>query len=139
MLSVLNVEGFPSSVVPVEPEQHRLQSPPWTPLQHSVQYWQASGTVATTALSSECCRIQSQMSSVSTSCQKTEMSHSKRERKLSSTGLTFDMTSLKESLALAEMKAAAASREIKHQLRKLSGGSDSNYVPPKQLLLYLVR
>ena len=49
------------------------------------------------------------------------------------------MTSLKESLALAEMKAAAASREIKHQLRKLSNGSDSNYVPPKQLLLYLVR
>lgn len=37
------------------------------------------------------------------------------------------------------MKAAAASREIKHKLRKLSNGSDSNYVPPKQLLLYLVR
>merc|ERR1712066_168520 len=87
------------------------------------------------ALSSEYCRIQSQMSSVSTSCQKTEMSH----RKLSSTGLTFDMTSLKESLALAEMKAAAASREIKQKLRRLSSGSDNNYVPPKQLLLYLVR
>ena len=80
------------------------------------------------------------MSSVSTCGQKTEMSSSRsRERKLSTTGLTFDMTSLKESLALAEMKAAAASREIKHQLRKLSNGSDSNYVPPKQLLLYLVR
>ena len=80
------------------------------------------------------------MSSVSTCGQKTEMSASRsRERKLSTSGLTFDMTSLKESLALAEMKAAAASREIKHQLRKLSNGSDSNYVPPKQLLLYLVR
>ena len=79
------------------------------------------------------------MSSVSTCGQKTEMSSSRsRERKLSTTGLTFDMTSLKESLALAEMKAAAASREIKHKLRKLSG-SDNNYVPPKQLLLYLVR
>ena len=64
------------------------------------------------------------MSSVSNIVQKTEMSRSmSRERKLSGTGLTFDMTSLKESLALAEMKAAAASREIvknldiKHQLR----------------------
>merc|ERR1719443_99390 len=43
------------------------------------------------------------------------------------------------------MKAAAASREIvknldiKHQLRKLSNGSEKGYVPPKQLLLYLVR
>ena len=76
------------------------------------------------------------------------------------------MTTLKESLALAEMKAAAASREIvknidiKNKLRfirlhllikqrlliavsicrKLSNGSENNnYVPPKQLLLYLVR
>ena len=64
------------------------------------------------------------MSSVSNIVQKTEMSRNlSRERKLSGTGLTFDMTSLKESLALAEMKAAAASREIvknldiKHQLR----------------------
>jgi len=68
------------------------------------------------------------------------------DRKLSSTGGHFDMTSVKESLALAEMKAAAASREIvknldiKNQLRKLSNGSAENgYVPPKQLLLYLVR
>ena len=46
--------------------------------------------------------------------QKTEMSRSKsRERKLSfDKALGFDMTTLKESLALAEMKAAAASREI---------------------------
>ena len=62
----------------------------------------------------------------------------------------FDLASLKESLALAEMKAAAASKEIvknldiKHQLRKLSGSADQSggsggYVPPKQLLLYLVR
>ena len=84
-----------------------------------------------------------EMSSVSASSHspKTEMSRSKsRERRLSSTGINFDMSSLKESLALAEMKAAVASREIKHRLRKLSSGSDSNnYVPPKQLLLYLVR
>jgi len=80
--------------------------------------------------------------------QKTEMSRSKsRERKLSfDKALGFDMTTLKESLALAEMKAAAASREIvknidiKNKLRKLSNGSENNnYVPPKQLLLYLVR
>ena len=98
--------------------------------------------------------------------QKTEMSRSKsRERKLSAGALSFDMTTLKESLALAEMKAAAASREIvknidiknklrlveeindpgpikQHQLdffRKLSNGSENGYVPPKQLLLYLVR
>jgi nocturnin len=57
----------------------------------------------------------------------------------------FDMASLKESLALAEMKAAAASSkiiknlDIKNQLRKLSNSSDNSYVPPKQLLLYLVR
>jgi len=68
-----------------------------------------------------------------------------RERRLSAGAVTFDMTTLKESLALAEMKAAAASREIvknldiKHQLRKLSNGSEKGYVPPKQLLLYLVR
>ena len=55
------------------------------------------------------------------------------------------MGSLKESLALAEMKAAAASNgivknlHIKNQLRKLSNSSDHAYVPPKQLLLYLVR
>lgn len=47
------------------------------------------------------------------------------DRKLSSTGGHFDMTSVKESLALAEMKAAAASREIvknldiKNQLRRV--------------------
>jgi len=83
------------------------------------------------------------MSSVSVSSgQKTGMS---RERRLSAGAVTFDMTTLKESLALAEMKAAAASREIvknldiKHQLRKLSNGSEKGYVPPKQLLLYLVR
>jgi len=80
--------------------------------------------------------------------QKTEMSQrsKSRERKLSfDKALGFDMTTLKESLALAEMKAAAASREIvknidiKNKLRKLSNGSENNYVPPKQLLLYLVR
>lgn len=86
------------------------------------------------------------MSSVSNCVQKTEKmsGNISRERKHSGTGLSFDMTSLKESLALAEMKAAAASREIvknldiKHQLRKLSG-SENGYVPPKQILMYLVR
>jgi len=89
------------------------------------------------------------MSPVS-SLQKTEMSTKpKKERKLSGNAM-FDLASLKESLALAEMKAAAASKEIvknldiKHQLRKLSGSADQSggsggYVPPKQLLLYLVR
>lgn len=66
--------------------------------------------------------------------------HKERKR---STGNTFDMTALKESLALAEMKAAAASNKIKEVVirpqRKISGSQDQSYVPPKQLLLYLVR
>lgn len=71
---------------------------------------------------------------------KTETSRVRGEqRRQSLTGLTFDMSRLKENLALAEMKAAAASKEIEHTLRKLSNGSESGYVPPKQLLLYLVR
>ena len=79
---------------------------------------------------------------------KTEMSAKCKERKHSTTGIKnapFDMAALKESLALAEMKAAAASSkiiknlDIKNQLRKLSNSSDHSYVPPKQLLLYLVR
>jgi len=58
---------------------------------------------------------------------------------------TFDLAALKESLALAEVKAAAASAkivktmDIKNKLRKLSNSSDQVYIPPKQLLLYLVR
>lgn len=82
------------------------------------------------------------------SSKKTEMSGKSKERKHSTTSMKsvpFDMASLKESLALAEMKAAAASSkiiknlDIKNQLRKLSNSSDQSYVPPKQLLLYLVR
>lgn len=82
------------------------------------------------------------------SSKKTEMSGKCKERKHSTTSMKnapFDMASLKESLALAEMKAAAASSkiiknlDIKNQLRKLSNSSDNSYVPPKQLLLYLVR
>ena len=82
------------------------------------------------------------------SSKKTEMSGKSKERKHSTTSMKsvpFDITSLKESLALAEMKAAAASSkiiknlDIKNQLRKLSNSSDQSYVPPKQLLLYLVR
>jgi len=82
------------------------------------------------------------------SSKKTEMSGKTKERKHSNTttkNVPFDMASLKESLALAEMKAAAASNrivknlDIKNQLRKLSNSSDHAYVPPKQLLLYLVR
>jgi len=88
----------------------------------------------------------SEMSQVSN--KKTEMSAKSKERKHSTTGIKnapFDMAALKESLALAEMKAAAASSkiiknlDIKNQLRKLSNSSDHSYVPPKQLLLYLVR
>ena len=79
---------------------------------------------------------------------KTEVSENSKERKHSTNSVKnapFDLAALKESLAIAEMKAAAASSkiiknlDIKNQLRKLSGGSDQNYVPPKQLLMYLVR
>jgi len=91
-------------------------------------------------------RVLVRMSQVSS--KKTEMPAKCKERKLSTTSLKsapFDMAALKESLALAEMKAAAASSkiiknlDIKNQLRKLSNSSDNSYVPPKQLLLYLVR
>jgi len=68
-----------------------------------------------------------------------DMAAKHKERKRS-TGNTFDMSSLKESLAIAEMKAAAASQKIKEVvIRKVSQGQDQPYVPPKQLLLYLVR
>ena len=91
-------------------------------------------------------RVLVRMSQVSS--KKTEMPAKCKERKHSTTSLKsapFDMAALKESLALAEMKAAAASSkiiknlDIKNQLRKLSNSSDNSYVPPKQLLLYLVR
>ena len=87
-----------------------------------------------------------QMSQVSS--KKTEMSEKIKERKHSNTSMKnapFDMAALKESLAIAEMKAAAASNnivknlDIKNQLRKLSNSSNQVYVPPKQLLQYLVR
>jgi len=71
-----------------------------------------------------------------------EMAAKHKERKRS-TGNTFDITALKESLALAEIKAAAASQKIQEAVtrphRKISGGQEQIYVPPKQLLLYLVR
>ena len=87
-----------------------------------------------------------QMSHVSS--KKTEMSGNTNERKHSNTSMnnaTFDMAALKESLDIAEMKAKAASNNIvknldlKNQLRKLSNTSNQVYVPPKQLLQYLVR
>jgi len=83
------------------------------------------------------------------SSKKTEMSGKCNDRKHSNTGVknaaVFDLAALRESLALAEVKAAAASSkiiknmDIKNQLRKLSNTSDQSYVPPKQLLQYLVR
>ena len=83
------------------------------------------------------------------SSKKTEMSGKCNDRKHSNTGVknaaVFDLAALRESLALAEVKAAAASSkiiknmDIKNQLRKLSNSSDQSYVPPKQLLQYLVR
>ena len=83
------------------------------------------------------------------SSKKTEMSGKCNNRKHSNTSVknaaVFDMAALRESLALAEVKAAAASSkiiknmDIKNQLRKLSNTSDQSYVPPKQLLQYLVR
>ena len=83
------------------------------------------------------------------SIKKTEVSGKCNDREHSNTGVktaaVFDMAALRESLALAEAKAAAASStiiknmDIKNQLRKLSNSSDQSYVPPKQLLQYLVR
>lgn len=60
-----------------------------------------------------------------------------KERKSSHCPPAFDMAALAESLAMAEQKAAASS-----SLRKLSRKTSSEqapYVPPKQLLMYLVR
>jgi len=52
----------------------------------------------------------------------------------------FDMVALKESLAMAEIKAAASSSGRKvSSSRKLSSEQNLPYVPPKQLLMYLVR
>ena len=52
----------------------------------------------------------------------------------------FDMVALKESLAMAEIKAAASSSGRKvSSSRKLSTEQNLPYVPPKQLLMYLVR
>ena len=75
--------------------------------------------------------------------QKTEMSRSKsRERKLSAGALSFDMTTLKESLALAEMKAAAASREIvknidiKNKLRLVEEINDPGLIKQHQLDIF---
>lgn len=96
--------------------------------------------------SSSWLEVTTKMSQVSN--KKTEVSEYSKERKHSTNSVKnapFDLAALKESLAIAEMKAAAASSkiiknlDIKNQLRKLSGGSDQNYVPPKQLLMYLVR
>ena len=63
---------------------------------------------------------------------------------------TFDMASFRESLALAEIQARSAARKEDKQnnvarrppTRKRSqstSNADQNYVPPKQLLMYLVR
>jgi len=69
-----------------------------------------------------------------------------KERKTSNCSPVFDMAALKESLAMAEIKAAASStsgsnpRKSQSSSRKVSLTDPSlPYVPPKQLLLYLVR
>jgi len=68
-----------------------------------------------------------------------------KERKTSNCSPVFDMAALKESLAMAEIKAAASSsssnpRKSNNSSRKVSLTDPSlPYVPPKQLLLYLVR
>ena len=61
-------------------------------------------------------------------------------RKSSNCNPAFDMVALKESLAMAEIKAAASSSGRKFSSsRKLSTEQNLPYVPPKQLLMYLVR
>ena len=61
-------------------------------------------------------------------------------RKSSNCNPAFDMVALKESLAMAEIKAAASSSGRKlSSSRKLSSEQNMPYVPPKQLLMYLVR
>jgi len=61
-------------------------------------------------------------------------------RKSSNCNPAFDMVALKESLAMAEIKAAASSSGRKlSSSRKLSNEQNLPYVPPKQLLMYLVR
>ena len=61
-------------------------------------------------------------------------------RKSSNCNPAFDMVALKESLAMAEIKAAASSSGRKlSSSRKLSSEQNLPYVPPKQLLMYLVR
>ena len=61
-------------------------------------------------------------------------------RKSSNCNPTFDMVALKESLAMAEIKAAASTNGRKiSSSRKLSSEQNLPYVPPKQLLMYLVR
>jgi len=61
-------------------------------------------------------------------------------RKSSNCNPAFDMVALKESLAMAEIKAAASCNGRKlSSSRKLSSEQNLPYVPPKQLLMYLVR
>jgi len=61
-------------------------------------------------------------------------------RKSSNCNPTFDMVALKESLAMAEIKAAASTNGRKiSSSRKVSSEQNLPYVPPKQLLMYLVR
>ena len=61
-------------------------------------------------------------------------------RESSNCNPAFDMVALKESLAMAEIKAAASSSGRKlSSSRKLSNEQNLPYVPPKQLLMYLVR
>lgn len=65
-----------------------------------------------------------------------------KERKTSNCSPAFDMAALKESLAMAEIKAAASSnpRKLSSSSRKVSSTDPAlPYVPPKQLLMYLVR
>lgn len=65
-----------------------------------------------------------------------------KERRSSNCTPVFDMATLKESLAMAEIKAAASHtpvRKLSSHARKMSSEVSTPYVPPKQLLMYLVR
>lgn len=76
-----------------------------------------------------------------TSDVQTPMAMPRENRKSSNCSTpTFDMAALKESLAMAEIKAAASTQGRKvSSSRKVSREKEVPYVPPKQLLQYIVR
>ena len=64
-----------------------------------------------------------------------------KSRRNSACPPAFDMATLAESLAMAEIKAAASSTHRKMSCSRKTSTEQQHlaYVPPKQLLMYLVR